>query len=288
VIDCDSIQDAATKNCCKQAGGIPLLVVDKCVADSPNPSGDCNIFINVMGDLVNSGQMNICCQAVNNSGTITGDITQSCDNIINTAPGSGTTGGTGGGTSIAALGTCTIKPLKPGDTVNGKVVGLGAGGSEVGWMILYSPPSSAMTGDSQVALVQTSGLQIRVEGETSIAGVGIDVKGPKTLSTRKVSAPASPPPFTVYNPKPTSMIGSFIQKFTVDVKVQDLAGHDVWKASCGNEPFLEAKGGSGRGCSIGSGGKHEARDVVVILSALCLPIALFGLLGRTRKANAPR
>lgn len=82
---------AELQDCCRKAGGSPVDVMKECVdRDTPaNRDSGCNIVIHVLGDftLGDKAQMNLCCQVVNNSGTISDSaIVQECENAFDGMP----------------------------------------------------------------------------------------------------------------------------------------------------------------------------------------------------------
>ncbi|HEX5036012.1 MAG TPA: hypothetical protein VFX30_02505 [bacterium] len=84
--------------CCESVGGSPLAMMEKCVSGDKSAS-DCDIVVNVMGDIGNKAQMNVCCNVLNNSGSIAdSDIVQECRNTFADEGSSADTAPSGGET----------------------------------------------------------------------------------------------------------------------------------------------------------------------------------------------
>lgn len=259
-VDCSLIGDPKIKDCCIEKGGLLWFMLDKCVEDGPGGKDDCNIVINAGGDFINSGQMNICCQVVNNTGEIKDTtISQACSNTTGGGPGGSTTGGipTTPSGSAASL-TCSV--ALSGAPVDGK------------FAISYTVPSSAGPVVS-ATLTQLSGSQIKVEGESEPADFGAPVTSPKSMSTKTISDPNNPPVFTVYAPTPKSMVGEWKAPFEVKVSLATLDG-EVGSAVCVEDHFLHAEG-TGCGCNMTASltTREQMFAYAVVMMFLGLPFA---------------
>ncbi|HEX5035854.1 MAG TPA: hypothetical protein VFX30_01705 [bacterium] len=250
VVDCNVIADPAMKACCVAKGGFLWFMMNSCVHNS----GDCNIIANIGGDV--NGQLNICCNVLNNTGTISGStIEQSCNNVTGGTTGGGTTGsGTGTPTTPASLGICEVK-CKEVDCS----IAVNTGGEGVAWTVTYSPPPGVGPVAS-VVLKQTSGDVPLMPEEPAPSGSG-------ALSIKSIADPSSLPPFTVFTKKPESLVGAYLPEFTVAVQLNDLSDHELATLTCGNETALEAKGGgSGCGCFLGASPVEFGVNAIFLLS----------------------
>lgn len=259
-VDCSVIGDAKMKACCKEVDGLLWFVMDKCIEDGPGSEGDCNIVINAGGDFINEGQLNICCQVVNNSGTITDTtISQACGNTTGGGPGGSPTGGTPTTPSGSASAlTCSVAMV--GAPVDGK------------FAISYTVPASAGPVVS-ATLTQLSGSQIKVEGESEPADFGSAVTSPKAMSTKSISDPNNPPSFTVFAPTPKSMAGEWKAPFEVKVSLSTLEGETA-SALCTEEHYLHAEG---QGCGCHMTAQLSGREQV--WSYLVMALTLLTTLG---------
>jgi hypothetical protein len=78
---CDDIEDPELRDCCNQHGGLSLDAIEDCIPDSGDPSDACNLIVHVGGDV--NGQMNVCCNYINNDGVIQdSEVVQACENSI--------------------------------------------------------------------------------------------------------------------------------------------------------------------------------------------------------------
>jgi hypothetical protein len=233
--------------------------MDSCIPDGPGSAGDCNIVINAGGDFINNGQMNICCQVVNNSGTITDTtISQACENAGG-GPGGGATGGTPTtpSGSAPALGTCTVTPASS-DVIDGKEFAFGKD-----WVVSYSPPSG-IGPVASVRLTKVEGVEITVDDAADPAGGWI----------KTISDPSSLLPFTVHTPKPPEAITQQKEQaqFRVRLQLKDLANNDLASMECDNAGFYEGMGGAGCGCDMT--GRLTGRDQVLAYLVMVLFFAV--------------
>jgi hypothetical protein len=86
---CDGIADPELKACCDQHGGLSLDAIEECIPDSDDPSEACHLVVGVGGDV--NGQMNVCCNYLNNEGIIQdSEVVQECQNTLNPGQSEGT------------------------------------------------------------------------------------------------------------------------------------------------------------------------------------------------------
>lgn len=105
--------------CCESVGGSPLLMMEKCVSDEKR-SSDCDIVVNVMGDLGEKAQMNVCCNLLNNAGTIADStIDQECKNTFGVDAATGTTTPSGEASSKASASETKASSADAGSTSGG-------------------------------------------------------------------------------------------------------------------------------------------------------------------------
>jgi hypothetical protein len=270
-IDCEKIVgNEELKKCCTAKEGKLWFVLDACIPDGPGSSGDCNIVINAGGDFINNGQMNICCQVVNNSGTITDTtISQACENTGG-GPGGGTTGGTPTtpSGSAPALGTCTVTPATS-DVIDGKEFAFGKD-----WIVSYSAPSG-IGPVASVRLTKVEGVEITAEEAADPAGGWM----------KTISDPASLPPFNVHTPKPPEMVTKEKEQpqFKVRVQLRDLAGGELASMECDNAGFFEAMGSGGCGCDMT--GRMNGREQILAYAVMAALLGLPLMMGKVFRAR---
>lgn len=255
--DCDGIADPELKACCEEHGGLTLEALEECIPDSDDPSGDCNIIINVGGNFENSGQLNVCCQYVNNAGVIQdSEIVQECKNSYGPGgddPGpSGEPSGPEASENPAGEFSCTVTALDA-EKASGKYIAVNADGTGITLVVEHSAPES-LAGAATVELTQTSGPSVMMSGPAS---------GPfQTVNS-----------WTVQMGAPTSMVGEYIPNTSFLVTVYGAGGEVIHQTSCEEKAGLHTQGGPG-GCSFLPDGSVRSGSNALLLFLL---LSSFGL-----------
>jgi hypothetical protein len=259
---------------------------------------DCNIIINVGGDFINNGQMNLCCQVVKNSGTM-GDVIQECSNtnpcftasVLGTEPPADCVNPScetdpslpecptvpGGGETPKTLeeGTCTAEAKNAGDIgPGGKVIGVGKDGSPVSFVVCYRPPEEA-TGIAQYKLTQIGGQKYgEVEG-TPNPDYGALFSGAKSIATKAVTGVGNQDCFVVATPRLTTLIGEQDLTMEFDVAALALDGSTIHSAKCLTPALAQVQGGGegGCGCDMKAESPADFANLLIGLAGL-IPLAL--------------
>ncbi|HEX5035850.1 MAG TPA: hypothetical protein VFX30_01685 [bacterium] len=228
---CDDIADPELRDCCNQHGGLNLDAIEACIPDSDDPSDACNIIVHVGGDV--NGQMNVCCNYVNNDGIIQdSEVVQECKNSFpGQAPEGEPTPGTPEGSESAGEGfSCAVTALDA-EKVDGKFISLNKDGLGIRLAVAYSGP--AVEGAASVEIAQTDGPAVTWEGPSSVP----------------FSSSAT---WTVQMGRPDTLMGEYIPNAEFLVTVRDAAGGILNQTSCAETAGIQAKGGSS-GCSLVEG-----------------------------------
>jgi hypothetical protein len=230
---CDGIADPVLKACCEEHGGLTLEAVEECIPDSDDPSGDCNIIINVGGNFENNGQLNICCQYVNNAGIIQdSEIVQECKNSY--GPGEDVPGPSGDPAEPEASESsgngfdCTVTALDA-EKASGKYIAVDSDGTGITLVVEHTAPTN-LAGAATVELIQT-------------AGPSVTMSGPAGGPFQSVRS------WTVQMGAPTSMVGEYIPNTAFLVTVYGAGGEVLRQTPCEEKAGLHTQGGSG-GCSL--------------------------------------
>ncbi len=157
-------------------------------------------------------------------------------------------------------------------------------GQGVGWKIDYTAPVSLGV-IASAELTQLSGPELLVEGTASS---GAMLTAEKVLTRKTITDPSNLPAFIAYTPKPKTIIGEFLPKFSVKVTLRNVAGLTLAATECKSQTAIEVNGG---GCSLlpSSSGEVTKKPFVATLSTL-LVLGIFGVFrmapARVRKSKA--
>jgi hypothetical protein len=110
---------AELRDCCDKVGGSPVDVMEFCVRKE-NRASDCDIVVNVLGSVGDKAQMNVCCNVLNNSGSIAdSEIAQECRNTYEEGSSVGAVAPAGGGSSTPISETTTKSEAASAETSGG-------------------------------------------------------------------------------------------------------------------------------------------------------------------------